>query len=55
MINLFEQSMYCRLCKGSCIGKTPFDTQRNAQKKFGIIPNNCVPDCNGRSHCPYKK
>ena len=47
--------IYCEQCKGSCRGKDPAETQRNAHEKFGITPNNCIPDCNGTSHCPYAK
>ena len=54
-MKLFSENLYCSQCNGSCKGKTPAETQRNANKKFGITPNNCVPDCNGKSHCKYEK
>lgn len=56
-MNFFEetQSIYCKNCGGICKGKNPAETQKNANKKFGITPINCVPDCNGKSHCPYAK
>ena len=44
----------CRECRGACLDKTnPSQTQKNAMKMFGVIPNNCVPDEDGTSRCPY--
>lgn len=54
-MKLFKDSFYCDKCKGKCLGADQFETQKKAFQKFGIIPNNCVPDCNGRTHCPYEK
>ena len=46
-------SEYCRACKGECWNsKNEFQTQQNALKKFGFIPNACVNDSNGRINCP---
>ena len=52
-MSLFEQNIYCQQCKGTCKGKDPAETQRNAHEKFEITPNNCVPNCDGSSLCPY--
>ena len=49
----FAENIYCNQCKGTCRGKNSAETQRNAHKKFGITPNNCVPNCDGSSRCPY--
>ena len=54
-MSLFEENSYCQQCKGICRGKDFAETQRNAHEKFGITPNNCVPNCNGYSRCPYEK
>ena len=48
-------STYCHECKGSCLRKSSIETQRVAMQRFGIIPNGCVSNMSGRSHCPYKK
>lgn len=43
----------CAQCQGKCwVPNNQSQTQSNAMKFFGYIPNNCVNDQNGRIHCP---
>lgn len=56
-MQLNRKSLYCEQCKGSCWkGKSNnADTQKAAQEKFGIIPNNCVNGQDNYAYCPYAK
>lgn len=45
----------CKECSGKCYdASSNSKTQENARKMFGITPNECVPDENGTSRCPFK-
>lgn len=44
----------CDECKGKCwVPNDQRQTQENAMKRFGIIPNNCVNGSDNEIHCPY--
>lgn len=43
----------CQQCNGECwVAGNQRKTQQNALNRFGHIPNNCINDSNGRTHCP---
>ncbi len=44
----------CKQCNGTCwVAGDQAKTQQNVRKRFGITPNSCVNDANGRIHCPF--
>ena len=47
----FSDSPICNICKGKYL-KDGVPDQKSAKQEFGVIPNNCVTDSNGRLHCP---
>ena len=52
-MNFKSISHYCEICKGKCWDpKSQKNTQENAKKEFGIVPNNCVNGSGGTIHCP---
>lgn len=48
-----SKDIYCQQCKGSCARATSAETQKAARKMFGITPNNCIANIEGKSRCPY--
>lgn len=45
---------YCNTCKGKCWhGSDNFATQAAARSMFGILPNRCITNSDGKSRCPY--
>ena len=55
MINVTSfqtEDIHCRKCNGSCWDNDPKKRQENALKRFGKIPNPCVDDQDGKTHCP---
>ena len=47
-----KHSIICDMCKGKHLQKNGQTDQKSVIKDFGIIPNHCVPDENGKPHCP---
>ena len=46
-------SEYCHTCQGECWNsQSQSQTQQNVFEKFGVIPNDCINDANGKVHCP---
>lgn len=45
----------CSKCKGECWSKDQRARQQIVIRRFGKIPNSCVDDENGTSHCPYSQ
>lgn len=55
-ITQFTSDARCNQCQGQCWNpKDNSATQKAARKMFGITPNNCLPDFNGKTRCPYSK
>ena len=54
-MSYFTLNPYCSACKGDCWkgNNNNSATQKAAKELFGIIPNNCVNDANGTTHCPF--
>lgn len=49
-----KKNIYCSKCKARCwVPNNNKATQQNALQLFGIIPNNCVNEKNGRPKCPF--
>ena len=47
-------SSKCHKCQGKCWDKnSQKNTQQNAVKMFGSIPNDCVNNANNTPRCPY--
>lgn len=47
-------SNFCKKCKGSCWHeKDNKATQREALQRFGLVPNLCINDDNGKIRCPF--
>lgn len=52
--NYAKENIYCSKCKARCwVPNNNKKTQQNAIKMFGIIPNNCVNEKNGRPKCSF--
>lgn len=48
-------SVHCQERKGRLFVKSSQERQKAAFKTFGLIPNDCVDEANGKVRCHFKK